>query len=110
MSSNSENLNAQLRKGVLPYCVLQCLTDGPSYGLEIAQSLTQAKMLNNEGTVYPLLSRLRSSGLVLSEWEESEEGPPRRYYRLSAKGEAALGDFRTIWSNFQHNVNALIGE
>lgn len=110
MIGSQDNLNAQLRKGVLQYCVLQSLKQGASYGLEIAKTLTDAGMISNEGTIYPLLSRLRSSGLVLTEWVESDEGPPRRYYRLSAKGETALADFRSAWKEFQANVNAVLGE
>ena len=75
-----ENTKAQMRKGVLEYCILSILKDGEAYTSDILETLKNAKMLVVEGTVYPLLTRLKNSGLLAYRWEESTSGPPRKYY------------------------------
>lgn len=77
---------AQLRRGVLEHCVLALVESRPMYGLDLARALHDHGVLDSEGTLYPLLSRLRRRGLVDSTWEESPSGPPRRYYRLTPDG------------------------
>jgi PadR family transcriptional regulator, regulatory protein PadR len=101
---------AQLRRGVLEYCVLALIEAKPVYGLDIARALHEPGILESEGTLYPLLSRLRSRGLVETTWAESTTGPPRRYYELTAHGVAALAAFRTDWGRFRSAVDSLIGE
>jgi PadR family transcriptional regulator PadR len=105
-----DTLVTQMRKGALEYCVLALLTAQPRYGFEIVQSLGQIDgMLTSEGTMYPLLGRLRRDGLVQSEWQESPAGPPRRYYRLTAEGRRSLRAFRDEWTTFRTAVDAILG-
>ncbi|GAA4199217.1 PadR family transcriptional regulator [Actinocatenispora rupis] len=88
----------QLRRGMLPYCVLALLRDGERYGVEIVRSLgTVEGMVTSEGTVYPMLGRLRRQGLVETYWQESPSGPPRRYYRITADGRRAVDTFAAEW-------------
>lgn len=92
------NLMTQLRRGMLPYCVLALLRSGERYGVEIVRSLSAVEgMVTSEGTVYPLLGRLRRQGLVETYWQESPAGPPRRYYRITEAGRTALAHFSTEW-------------
>lgn len=100
---------SQLRKGVLEYCVLALLRDGQRYGFELVRALSEAEgLLVSEGTIYPLLSRLRRDDLVSTSWQESESGPPRRYYRLTGTGQRALGEFSAEWIRFRDAVDALV--
>lgn len=100
---------AQLRKGALEYCVLALLSEEERYGFDLVKALGNVDgMLTNQGTIYPLLSRLRRDGLVATEWQESPAGPPRRYYRVTAKGRRALGDFIEEWSRFKDAVDQFI--
>jgi PadR family transcriptional regulator PadR len=88
----------QLRRGMLPYCVLASLRGGDQYGLEIVGSLGAVEgMVTSEGTVYPMLSRLRRQGLVETYWQESAAGPPRRYYRITHAGRTAVELFAAEW-------------
>lgn len=99
----------QLRRGVLEFCVLALLRHGEQYGVELAQRLGSAKALaTSEGTLYPLLSRLRRRGLVSSEWRESPAGPPRRYYSLTPAGQRTLDDFASEWTLFRQAVDQLL--
>jgi PadR family transcriptional regulator, regulatory protein PadR len=105
-----EALVTQMRKGVLDYCVLALVADHPRYGFEIVQTLGQIDgMLTSEGTMYPLLGRLRREGLVQTEWKESSGGPPRRYYRATAEGRRALRGFRDEWTTFRAGVDRILG-
>ncbi len=100
---------SQLRRGAVEYCVLALLRDGERYGFELVRTLSQADgMVTSEGTIYPLLSRLRRENLVTTSWRESEVGPPRRYYRLTEAGQAALADFTNEWVRFRDAVDALL--
>ena len=100
----------ELRRGVLEHCVLAVVRQSESYAYEIVRSLAdQGGLVTSEGTIYPLLSRLRRDGLVETTWRESESGPPRRYYRLTAAGEHVLDAFVGDWTRFTAAVNALIG-
>lgn len=100
----------QLRKGVLEYCVLALLDREPSYGLDLASRLGRHRVLfASEGTLYPLLSRLRRQGWVDSTWRESTSGPPRRYYELTESGRAALAVFTRAWEPFSEDVRTVLG-
>ena len=100
---------SQLRKGALEYCVLALLRDGQRYGFELVRTLSEADgLLISEGTIYPLLSRLRRDQLVSTSWQESEAGPPRRYYQLTDAGKRALADFSDEWARFRDTVDALV--
>jgi PadR family transcriptional regulator, regulatory protein PadR len=108
MDSSGDAVLTQLRKGVLEYCVLACLRQRPAYGLELATQLTKGRLLTSEGTLYPLLSRLRKQGLVESTWQESTSGPPRRYYQLTDQGITALAAFAQTWRPFADDVSAIL--
>jgi PadR family transcriptional regulator, regulatory protein PadR len=100
---------SQLRKGVLEYCVLGLLRDGPRYGIELLEKLAATGVLaTSQGTVYPLLSRLRRDGLVATSWRESPTGPPRRYYELTETGAASLREFTRTWVGFKAAVDKVV--
>jgi len=100
---------AQIRRGTIEYCVLALLRDGERYGFDIARTLSEADgLVTSEGTVYPLLARLRRSGLVDTTWRESTQGPPRRYYRLTDEGHSSLEEFRDQWKRFTTAVEAVL--
>ena len=93
-----ENAKAQMRKGVLEYCILLVLNGEPLYASDIIQSLKEAKMIVVEGTLYPLLTRLKNDGLLSYRWEESTQGPPRKYYELTDSGRKFLNELESSWS------------
>src|SRR5918992_4723614 len=96
---------SQLRRGTVEYCVLALLRDGPRYGFELVRELSDVDgLVTSEGTIYPLLPRLRKDKLVTTFWRESESGPPRRYYELTRAGKAALDDFTQEWARFRDSV------
>jgi PadR family transcriptional regulator, regulatory protein PadR len=99
---------AQMRKGALEYCVLALLRDGERYGFELVRELSNAELVTSEGTIYPLLSRLRADGAVETSWRESTQGPPRRYYKLTAEGKASLDFFAVEWQRFCQAVNGIL--
>lgn len=100
---------SQLRRGSIQYCVLALLRDGDRYGLELTRALADADgLVTSEGTVYPLLARLRHDGLVETRWQESTQGPPRRYYRLTSEGHEALEAFITQWRRFRDAIDGLL--
>jgi PadR family transcriptional regulator, regulatory protein PadR len=106
-----DGLLTQMRKGALEYCVLALLSEREMYGLELVRTLAEVDgMVLSEGTLYPLLSRLRKEELVDTTWQESLAGPPRRYYRLTAKGRRALAEFMTEWRRFRDAVDALLDD
>ncbi len=100
-----ENTKAQMRKGVLEYCILSVLKDEDAYVAEILDTLKDAKMLVVEGTIYPLLTRLKNDGLLNYRWEESTSGPPRKYYGLTETGKLFLNELNITWNELQHAVN-----
>jgi PadR family transcriptional regulator PadR len=105
----TRNVMSQLRRGTVEYCVLALLRDGERYGFELVRELSDVDALvTSEGTIYPLLTRLRKDELVTTFWRESESGPPRRYYRLTDAGRAALADFLTDWARFRDSVDAIL--
>jgi PadR family transcriptional regulator PadR len=97
-----------MRKGLLEYCVMALLRSRPSYGYELVQELAQvAGLLTSDGTMYPLLARLRRERMVETEWRESNGGPTRKYYRLSPAGEHALEGFRKEWAILRGAVDGI---
>ncbi|HSK57378.1 MAG TPA: PadR family transcriptional regulator [Jiangellales bacterium] len=101
---------AQLRRGAIEHCVLALLERGERYGFDLVRELGEAgELVTSEGTIYPLLSRLRRDGLVATDWRASDAGPPRRYYRLTDTGRSALAGFRTEWARFREAVDAVLG-
>lgn len=105
--SRIENNKSQMRKGMLEYCVLLLLSRGPSYTSEIIDRLKAAHLIVVEGTLYPLLSRLKKEGLLDYHWEESPCGPPRKYYALSDEGRDILGQLDECWNDLARTVDAL---
>ncbi len=104
-----ERTLTQLRRGVLPHCVLAALAAEERYGFELVRALSVVPGLAvSEGTIYPLLSRLRREGLVHTNWRESDSGPPRRYYQLTPDGHRALSAFRDGWLSFSQAVDGLL--
>jgi PadR family transcriptional regulator PadR len=109
MVAQQDALLAQMRRGTLQYCVLSLLAEEERYGFDLVRGLSELDgMVTSEGTIYPLLSRLRRDGLVESTWQESPSGPPRRYYRLTTAGRAALAAFRLEWRRFRDAVDHFV--
>lgn len=92
-----ENTKAQMRKGVLELCVLSIISQEESYPSDIIQKLKESKLIVVEGTLYPLLSRLKNADLLQYTWKESNAGPPRKYYQLTDQGSGFLSDLKTTW-------------
>lgn len=106
----AQNPLTQLRRGVLEYCVLALLAQEELYGFDLVRRLGESEgLVTSEGTIYPLLSRLRRVGWVDSSWRESESGPPRRYYSVTRAGRHALDGFAQEWGRFRDSVDALLG-
>jgi PadR family transcriptional regulator PadR len=106
---NSEKWEVQLRKGCLELAILAALWDGRLYGLEILRDLeTRAELTVAEGTVYPLLNRLRTLKLVDSEWVESDSGHPRKYYRLTPAGRQRAQEMARIWTRFTASMSNML--
>ena len=102
---NIENTKAQMRKGGLEYCILSIIKDQDKYASEILGALKDAKMLVVEGTIYPLLTRLKNAGLLNYRWEESTSGPPRKYYALTETGQLFLKELNGTWDELRNAVN-----
>ncbi|MDR2763743.1 MAG: PadR family transcriptional regulator [Tannerella sp.] len=105
---NVENVKSQMRKGILEYCILLLLEKEPSYTSDIIQKLQDARLIVVEGTLYPLLTRLKSSGLLNYQWVESTQGPPRKYYRLTEEGAAFLKELETSWQELNDTIHHII--
>ena len=109
-AESSERWEAQLRKGCLEMAVLASLWNGRLYGLEILRVLERdSSLVLAEGTIYPILNRLRTEGLVLSEWVEAEAGHPRKYYELTGRGRERATRMAEIWTQFSAGLGRLIG-
>lgn len=104
---NAENIKAQMRKGVLEYCILSILRKGDSYVSPLIAELKAAKMIVVEGTLYPLLTRQKNQGLLSYRWEESPSGPPRKYYSLTDKGKKALELMDEAWKDVIKTVELI---
>ena len=99
-----ENTKAQMRKGVLEYCILSILQAQEAYPSDILHELKEAKLIVVEGTIYPLLMRLKNAGILNYRWEESKSGPPRKYYRLTEQGEEFLTELHMTWAELENAV------
>lgn len=106
--SESENQKAQMRKGILEFCILLTISREKKYATDIINELRKADLIVVEGTLYPLLSRLRQAELLTHTWEESASGPPRKYYDLTAKGKETLRSLKDTWTNLSKSINHLI--
>jgi PadR family transcriptional regulator, regulatory protein PadR len=104
MNTNIENAKAQMRKGVLELCILSIIAEKEAYPSDIIQRLKDADLLVVEGTLYPLLTRLKESGALEYRWIESDKGPPRKYYQLTDLGRLTLSDMQTAWDELVASV------
>lgn len=104
---NVENIKTQMRKGVIEYCVLSILSRGDSYTPEIIAALKESEMIVVEGTLYPILTRLKNQGILTYRWEESPQGPPRKYYSLTADGREALRQLDESWDSLVGQINQI---
>lgn len=102
-----ENLKSQMRKGMLEYCLLLLLKNGDAYASEIISRMKEAHLIVMEGTLYPLLTRLKNDSLLAYRWQESPSGPPRKYYSLTPLGEQLLAQLDSAWNDIQHSVSHL---
>ena len=104
---NPENVKAQMRKGILEYCILCVLADGDAYASDIIKRLKEVQLIIIEGTLYPLLTRQKNAGLLSYRWEESSQGPPRKYYSITEEGMRFLSDCEVSWQELVNSVNKL---
>jgi PadR family transcriptional regulator, regulatory protein PadR len=102
-----ENTKAQMRKGILEYCILSVLSKNSCYASDIIKELKEAKVIVVEGTLYPLLTRQKNGGLLSYRWEESQQGPPRKYYELTPEGKEYLADLDKSWDELVESVNLI---
>ena len=102
-----ENNKAQMRKGILEYCILSVLSRNSCYASDIIKELKDAKVIVVEGTLYPLLTRQKNAGLLSYRWEESPQGPPRKYYELTKEGKEYLADLDGSWNELVESVNMI---
>ncbi|HDP54345.1 MAG TPA: PadR family transcriptional regulator [Bacteroidetes bacterium] len=104
---NVENTKAQMRKGVLELCILSILSRADAYTTDLINKLKEAQMIVVEGTLYPLLTRQKNAGLLSYRWEESPQGPPRKYYTLTPKGREYLNELESGWETLIESVNKI---
>lgn len=102
-----ENTQVQMRKGILEYCILSIILHGETYASDIIEELRNARLLVVEGTLYPLLTRLKNNGLLSYQWLESTSGPPRKYYQLTEEGKHVLNELQKTWGELVFAVNAV---
>lgn len=105
-----EKIQVQMRKGVLEYCILSIIKRGDAYASDIIDELKKAEMIVVEGTLYPLLTRLKNENLLQYRWEESTSGPPRKYYALTEEGEQFLEQLALTWTQLKEAVNKVTKE
>src|SRR5882757_8316200 len=104
---NLENTQVQIRKGILEYCILNIISRGEVYASDMLDELTAAKMIVVEGTLYPLLTRLKNAGLLEYKWVESKSGPPRKYYKLTGDGSSFLNGLTETWNDLLHSTDMI---
>jgi len=107
MESIADNVRSQMRKGVLEYCILSILDRREAYASSIIDELKAANMIVVEGTLYPLLIRQKNQGLLSYRWEESTQGPPRKYYVITDKGREQLAEMDAAWSDICTTIETL---
>ena len=104
---NIENTQSQMRKGILEFCILSIIRRGEAYPSDIVEEMKAASLQILEGTLYPLLTRLKNAGMLTYRWVESSSGPPRKYFSLTEKGEAFYRELEQTWQELSNGVNAL---
>jgi PadR family transcriptional regulator PadR len=105
-----ENVKAQMRKGVLEFCILSVLSKGDRYATDLLNKLKESELIVVEGTIYPLLTRQKNAGLLSYRWEESTQGPPRKYYALTDKGREVLTELQSSWKGLIDSVNSIVNQ
>ena len=105
-----DNAKIQMRKGILDYCILAILAAGDSYAPAIIAELKKAEMIVGEGTLYPILTRMKNAGYLTYRWEESPQGPPRKYYTLTEDGREYLRSLDEAWDKLVEQINAIRGK
>lgn len=105
---NLENTQVQMRKGILEFCILNIISRGEVYASDMLEELTSAKIMVVEGTLYPLLTRLRKAGLVDYKWVESNSGPPRKYYTITDAGQEFLTSLGSTWQELVTSTSQII--
>ena len=101
---NKENIASQMRKGILEYCILCILEHGDAYSSDLIIKLKKAKIIVVEGTLYPLLTRLKNQGYLAYRWEESKQGPPRKYYNITPTGKLLLNELELSWNELVNGI------
>ena len=104
---NDNNIKAQMRKGILEYCILSILSRGDSYAPKIIAELKEAEMIVVEGTLYPILTRQKNQGLLSYRWEESPQGPPRKYYTITEQGRELLAQLDRSWDELVSQIRLI---
>jgi PadR family transcriptional regulator PadR len=104
------NLKSQMRKGLLEYCILSIISRSEAYASDILETLKNAELLVVEGTLYPLLTRMKNEGLLSYRWQESTGGPPRKYYTLTPEGEQLLAQLNEEWQSICQAVNQITNQ
>lgn len=105
---NSENAKAQMRKGVLEFCILAIVSKKDCYASDIIATMKDKNLIVVEGTLYPLLTRQKNAGLLSYRWEESKQGPPRKYYALTNEGKVYMEELKNSWKDLVDSVNSII--
>lgn len=105
---NAENSKAQMKKGILEYCILAIIKRGEVYASDILEELKEARLIVVEGTLYPLLTRLKNDGLLSYQWVESKSGPPRKYFQLTDEGTQFLNELDQTWVELVNSINQII--
>lgn len=104
---NVDNIKSQMRKGFLEYFILLILKKKPAYASDIIAELKEAKLIVVEGTMYPLLTRLKNDELLQYEWIESTQGPPRKYYEMTERGQEFLAELEKAWEEINHSLEKI---
>lgn len=107
MAISTENVTSQMRKGILEYCILLIINKKPVYVSDIISELKEAHLIVVEGTLYPLLSRLKNGGLLSYQWQESVQGPPRKYYELTDEGRGFLQELEGAWNDIKCTIEKI---
>ncbi|GAB4204611.1 MAG: PadR family transcriptional regulator [Bacteroidia bacterium] len=110
MSNKNDNIQSQMRKGILELCILSILEKDDAYPTEIINELKEAKLIVVEGTLYPLLNRLKDEGYLNYQWKESNQGPPRKYYRITPEGKKFLKELIENWEDIVKSVHKIINK
>lgn len=105
--TNKDNVKSQMRKGILEYCILLIIKDKPAYAPDIIRVFTEAKLIVVEGTIYPLLMRLKNMEFLVYKWVESTQGPPRKYYEITDAGRKFLVELEAAWNEISQTINHL---